>query len=286
MEAVVEAQRTGKAERKKVNTRNILFVVSGAFDGLAEIVRKRLAKGGMGFKSDVGLSSKEEIDLLKQVATRDLLNYGFESEFIGRLPVTVTLNDLDENSLYTILTNENCAVTLAKKREFKAYGIDLEFEDEALRLLAERAAVEKTGARGLLSVIEQALIKFEKRLPTVGVDRLLVTKELIEKPEEVLKQVIFDYAIKSFAEQFESQTGVKLSYHKKVLDRLSSEYDEGNGNLGDFLQDKMKDYLYGVKLLGVSKFEVTESILDDPGGALDRLIKEAYDKKENKKAGS
>jgi ATP-dependent protease Clp ATPase subunit len=232
------------------------------------------------------MTPQEEVDLLKQVATRDLLDYGFESEFIGRLPVTVTLNELDEESLYTILRNENCAVIQAKKREFQAYGIDLEFGEVALRLLAKRAAAEKTGARGLLSVIEQSLIKFEKRLPTAGVDKLRVTEKLIKDPVKVLNQVLFDHAVQSYAAEFEDQTGVKLSFHKSSLARLGREQQDSNINLREYLQEQLKDYIYGVKLLGVSEFEVTEAMLDDPGGILDRLIKASYDKKGSKKAGN
>ncbi len=286
MEAVIQAQRTGKAERKKVNTRNILFVVSGAFEGLAERVAKRIAKRGMGFKSDVGMTTREEIELLREATTKDLIDYGFESEFVGRLPVTVILNDLNEDSLYRILSNPNCGVIQVKKREFRAYGIDLEFEDEALRILARMAAAEKTGARGLLSAVERVLIKFEKRLPSVGAKKLKVTKELIEKQPEVIERIVFEHGLETFAKEFEEKTGVALTYHADTRRHLMQEARKKDGEILQFLQQKLKDFVYGVKLLGVSEFEVTPEILNDPGGTLDRLIKEAYDKKENKKAGS
>lgn len=283
MEAVMEAQRKGKAERKKVNTRNILFVVSGAFDGLAERIRKRIAHQGMGFKTEVGLTAQVETDILRQVSTRDLIDYGFELEFIGRLPVTVILNDLNKDSLYRILANPNCAVIQAKKREFRAYGIELNFEDEALRILAGRAAEEKTGARGLLSAVEQALIKFEKRLPTVGIKKLIVTKELVEKPQIVLQQLIFEHGIKSFADDFLEKTGVNLTYQPEAKKHLQKESSKRNIDVKAHLEKELKDYIYGVKLLGVSDFEVTPEILKNPPKVLDRLIKETYDKK---KAGS
>ncbi|TKJ40718.1 hypothetical protein CEE37_07065 [candidate division LCP-89 bacterium B3_LCP] len=279
MEAVVEAQRTGKATRKKVNTRNILFVVSGAFDGLIERIGKRISQQGMGFKSDVGLTSGEKTELLKQVATRDLIDYGFESEFIGRLPVTVTLNELNEESLYTILKNENCAVIQTKKREFRAYGIKLDFKDEALRLLAQQAALEKTGARGLLSAIERVLIKFEKKLPTVEVKDLLVTKELIEKPEKTLKEIVFEHILSKHSNTFKEQTGIELTYHRDARKKLSTIYDREGSGLDSHLQEALKDYFYGVKLMGISRLVVTRDVLNDPKGTLDRLIKEAYDKK-------
>ncbi len=279
MEAVVEAQRTGKAERKKVNTRNILFVVSGAFEGLSDRIRKRIAKRSMGFKSDIALSPEEESELLRKVATRDLLDYGFESEFIGRLPVTVTLSELDEESLYCILSNVNCAVIQAKKREFKAYGIELAFENGALRELAKRAAREKTGARGLLSAVEKVLIKFEKRLPTVGIKQLMVTEELMENPQQTLRNVIFDYALQSYAEEFEAKTGLTLKYHPEVRKQLYRASAKQGSDIRGKLEKKLKDYVYGVKLMGIDALEVTPEMLKDPGNVLDRMIKKVYDKK-------
>jgi endopeptidase Clp ATP-binding regulatory subunit ClpX len=279
MEAVMQAQRTGKAERKKVNTRNILFVVSGAFEGLTDIIKKRLAKRGMGFKSDVGTTPKSEIDLLRKVTTRDLIDYGFESEFIGRLPVTVILNPLDEESLYRILKNPNCAVIQAKKREFKAYGIDLEFEDDALKILAKRAAKEEIGARGLLSAVESVLMKFEKRLPSVGVKRLTVTRDLIEKPQNTLRHLLLEHALESYARDFEAMTGVKLTYHPEAVKHLKKTAARNDAQIKEYLEKKLKDYIYGVKLLSASTLEVTPEILKNPGNTLDRMIKQAYDKK-------
>jgi ATP-dependent Clp protease ATP-binding subunit ClpX len=279
MESVIQTQRTGKVERKKVNTRNILFVVSGAFDGLTERISKRLSQKGIGFKRDDITKGILDTDLLRQVSTRDLMDYGFESEFIGRLPVTVVLNELKEESLYSILKNPNCAVIQAKQREFKAYGIDLTFEDPALRTLAKRATLERTGARALLSVIEKILIKFEKRLPTLGVKELTVSQELIDDQATTLTRISFDHMLVSFTTDFMEKSGVALSYHPSARKQLYKEYTNNGEKMTEMVTEKLKDYIYGVKLLGVQEFEITLDILKDPTGMLDRLIKEAYDKK-------
>jgi endopeptidase Clp ATP-binding regulatory subunit ClpX len=282
MEAVMQTQRTGKAERRKINTRNILFVVSGAFDTLSERIGKRMAgKHGIGFKADERLSKREQANLLRQVTTRDLMDFGFESEFIGRLPVTVVLNELEEESLYRILSNANSAVIHAKKREFKAYGIELEFEDEALKLLAHQAASEGTGARSLLTAVERALVKFEKRLPTVGVKRLTVTKRLIEEPQPVMREVIFHHTLEKFAEDFQANSGVNLTFHPEVRQSLYASFADEKV-LAQTLTESLKDYLYGVKLLGVSELEVTEAIMADPAGVLDAMIKIAYENRAKK----
>ena len=167
MEAAMEAQRTGKVTRKKVNTKNILFVVSGAFNGLDEIILRRMKQQPMGFlrKEVDEKSALRDCDVVNEVRSEDLIKYGFESEFVGRLPVTVVLNELSVDDLYHIIKSPNSTIVQGKKRDFLAYGIEIEFEDRALRRIAEKAFEEKTGARGLVSVFERVLIKFEKKFP-------------------------------------------------------------------------------------------------------------------------
>ena len=155
IQAIENYRKTGKKEKRTVNTRNILFIVSGAFNHLEKIIQKRIQEKGMGFGASLK-SKKQTPKLLSQVRAEDLIAYGFESEFVGRLPVAVVLEELSEEDLYQILKNPNNPIIRSKKRDFKSYGIDILFEDEALRLLAQKACKEKTGARGLVSVVEKA----------------------------------------------------------------------------------------------------------------------------------
>ncbi len=189
IQAIEQYRKTGKREKRVVNTRNILFIVSGAFNGLTEIVKKRVKKQGIGFGAD--LSSKDEEDYyLKMVKSEDLIQYGFESEFVGRLPVVSVFEELTETDLYAILKNAKNPVINAKKADFRAYGIDIRFEDEALRLLAERAHEERTGARGLVSVLEKAILIFEKKLPSTDIRFFVVTPEVVQDPEGTLKAIL------------------------------------------------------------------------------------------------
>ncbi len=123
------------------------------------------------------------------MTAQDLVKYGFESEFIGRLPVIAVLEELTAEDLYEILKNPNNPIIISKKRDFRSYEIDIKFEDEALRLLAEQAAEERTGARGLVSVLEKALIQFEKRLPSTHIKEFLVTLEVVTNPEQELARL-------------------------------------------------------------------------------------------------
>jgi ATP-dependent Clp protease ATP-binding subunit ClpX len=189
MQAVEEYRRTGKREKRTVNTRNILFIMSGAFNDLAPMVRNRLQKQGIGFGATVQ-SKEDDYKFLKDTRAEDLITYGFESEFIGRLPVIAVLERLEIEDLYEILRNPNNPIILGKKDDFRAYGVDVKFTDEALRLLAEIAYQEKTGARGLVCAIERVLLPFEKKLPSTEIKYLVVTPEVVHHPEEELAKIL------------------------------------------------------------------------------------------------
>ncbi len=189
MEAVMEFQRTGKRERQKINTRHILFIVSGAFGGLDEIIKKRLNRQGMGFGAQIK-SKDEKTEYLRLTKAEDLIQYGFESEFIGRLPVVTVFENLEVEDLYHILCNPKGPIVSSKKKDFKAYGIDLQFEDDALRLIAENASRERTGARGLVSAVERVLLKFEHVLPSTAIRHLVVTSAMVNDPAAELRKLL------------------------------------------------------------------------------------------------
>jgi ATP-dependent Clp protease ATP-binding subunit ClpX len=189
IQAIEHYRRTGKKEKRTLNTRHILFIVSGAFNDLDKIVKERLSKKKIGFHGKM-TSKEEEKALLKQVTAEDLIKYGFESEFVGRLPVVAVLEELTAGDLYDILRNPNNPIITSKKRDFWSYRIVIEFEDEALRLLADLAAQEKIGARGLVSVIERVLIQFEKRLPSTDLKEFVVTPEVVQQPSEELARLL------------------------------------------------------------------------------------------------
>ena len=175
-----------KKRKLTINTKYILFVVSGAFHGLEEIIKKRLKKTSLGFLSEIEGRSDVKVNYLKFTTPEDLVAYGFEREFVGRLPVIAVCDPLTEDDLFEILANPNSAIVLNKKRDFKVYGIDLAFTDSALRACARLAYKEGTGARALLSVLEKTLVPFEKTLPSMSIDFFGVPEELIKDPKGYL----------------------------------------------------------------------------------------------------
>jgi ATP-dependent Clp protease ATP-binding subunit ClpX len=182
-------RKTGKREKRSVNTGNILFIMSGAFGDLAQIVKKRIAAQGIGFGATLK-TPEENNEIMNQAKAEDLIEFGFESEFVGRLPVRAVFERLTENDLFEILKNPSNPIILGKKLDFASYGIDIKFEDSSLRILAKNAFQENTGARGLVSAVEKALLVFEKKLPSSSIKKFPVTGTAVEDPEGTLKKML------------------------------------------------------------------------------------------------
>ncbi len=169
----------------QVDTANILFICGGAFSGLDKIILHRSSRSGIGFVADV--KSKDNADhlaeLLKEVEPEDLIKYGLIPEFVGRLPVVATLEELDEEALVEILVQPKNALTKQYQKLFEMEGVELELRDDALRAIASRAMARKTGARGLRTILENVLLDTMYDLPSmtnatkVVVDETVVTGE-------------------------------------------------------------------------------------------------------------
>jgi ATP-dependent Clp protease ATP-binding subunit ClpX len=171
----------------QVDTSNILFICGGAFAGLEKIVLNRTQKGGIGFTSEVrDVSTRPHgTDIFKEVEPEDLIKYGLIPEFVGRLPVVATLDELDEAALVKILTEPRNAVTKQFKRLFEMEGAELEFRPEALQAIAKKALKRKTGARGLRTILEQVLLDTMYELPSLEhVSKVVVDDAVIEGQAE------------------------------------------------------------------------------------------------------
>jgi endopeptidase Clp ATP-binding regulatory subunit ClpX len=189
MQEIERFRKTGKREKQSVNTKNVLFIMSGAFTDLVPIIQRRLTRQGIGFGARI-VSAQEQLDTLAHVKAQDLIEFGFESEFVGRLPVKAVFEHLTEEDLYQILKNPNNPIMLGKKLDFAAYGIAVKFEDAFLRRMAELAFAEGTGARGLVSVIEKALLDFEKALPSSAAIQFPVMLDVVTAPQPALDRLL------------------------------------------------------------------------------------------------
>jgi len=173
----------------QVDTTNILFICGGAFDGLDKIVRRRSEKGGIGFGAELKSTDEERSlsMLFKDVEPEDLIKFGLIPELIGRLPVMATLEELDEEALVTILTQPKNALVKQYQRLFSMEGVELETRPSALRVIAKQALARKTGARGLRSILERALLDTMYELPSMSdVVKVVVDEKVIEKGDKPL----------------------------------------------------------------------------------------------------
>jgi endopeptidase Clp ATP-binding regulatory subunit ClpX len=264
LEAIEHYRKTGKREKRTINTKNILFIMSGAFNGLEELIKKRLNQEGIGFGAEVR-SKDERAEYLNQVKAEDLIAFGFESEFIGRLPVTTVFERLEVDDLYAILKNPNNPIILGKKKDFKSYGIDIQFEDEALYELAVKAYEEKIGARGLVSAVEKVLIKFEKRLPSTDIRRFVVTQAVVGDPRRELERLLRDPSNPEMLEKFESLLSrEKMVLRESILGR-EAEFKKRYGIVFregriDLIVDRMIEKGYDVNTVSEEVVEIQQQV--------------------------
>jgi len=264
LEAIEHYRKTGKREKRTINTKNILFIMSGAFNGLEELIKKRLNREGIGFGAEIR-SKDEQAEHLKQVKAEDLIAYGFESEFIGRLPVTTVFEKLEAEDLYAILENPNNPIILGKKKDFKSYGIDIQFEEEALHALAVRAYEERTGARGLVSAVEKVLIKFEKRLPSTDIKKFVVTGALVEAPDRELERLLQDPSSPEMLEKFESLLSREKMALKESVQRREAEFKKRYGIVFregriDLIVNRMIEKGYDVNTVSEEVVEIQRQV--------------------------
>ncbi|MEK9943155.1 MAG: ATP-dependent Clp protease ATP-binding subunit ClpX, partial [Gammaproteobacteria bacterium] len=173
----------------QVDTRNVLFICGGAFAGLERVIQERSEKSGIGFGADIKSKTDDKYvsDFLNNLEPEDLVKYGLIPEFVGRMPVVATLKELDEQALVRILTEPKNALVKQYQKLFELEGVELEIRDDALRAIARRALARKTGARGLRSILEKALLETMFELPSMeNVTRVTVDANVIEEGSQPL----------------------------------------------------------------------------------------------------
>jgi len=289
MRAFMEFQKKGKVEKEIINTKHILFFVSGAFNQLEDVIKKRLQKNEIGFGAVIE-SKKSGVDYMKDCGASDLVEYGFEPEFIGRMPVRVVCYELSAEDLYNILQNSEGTIIKQYERAFKAYGIDVIFSDESLRIISEKAYEEKTGARALATICEKAMREFKFELPSSDVKGFIVTAEMVENPVGELKTLlanpnqnkrfIVHEIIKKYEKEFMHKHKIKLKFSEEAIELISEKAAAGETDAWLVCDRILKDYEYGLKLIerntGKSEFTITKAAIEDPSGTLDEWFKKYY----------
>ncbi len=175
-------RKNPQQEFLQVNTANILFIVGGAFSGLDKVIKARSEKGGIGFSAEVKAKddSKNVGQIFAEVEAEDLIKYGLIPEFVGRLPVVATLEELDEKALIQILTEPKNALIKQYQYLFDMEGAELEFRDDSLLAIAKKSMERKTGARGLRTIVENVLLDTMYELPSDGnISKVVIDESVI-----------------------------------------------------------------------------------------------------------
>jgi ATP-dependent Clp protease ATP-binding subunit ClpX len=288
IQAMMEMQRGRKAP-STINTKHILFIVSGAFDGLEKITRKRLRETAIGFAArDTHTEAPEEV--LAAAQTKDFIEFGFEPEFIGRLPVRVVCHPLNTDDLFQILKSSEGSIIRQYEQDFAAYGIEVLFSDEGLRRIAERASGEQTGARGLMTVCERVFREIKFELPSTSVKRFVVTPELVESPVAELKKILTDpkseerivarQVVDEFARRFFENHGLQIRFTEAAAEMLVSEALEKKQSVRDLCAARFKDFQFGLKLIiqnsGPQEFVIDRDAVEAPDKVLSDWVVASY----------
>lgn len=291
LQAAFEFQRKGKVKRETINTKHILFIVSGAFDQMLEIVRRRLRDSNIGFGGRLA-ENVRDADLLRKTQTEDFIKYGFEPEFVGRLPVRVVLDKLSVDDLYNILKQSEGSVVKQYESSFHAFGIDVIFSDDGLRAIAEKAAGENTGARGLLTVCERVLREFKFELPSSTVRQFVVTRELVEHPREELQRILKEPAYeqrelmrqctREFERKFEEKHKLRITFADDAVEEIVERARQSQKSVTELCRQLFKDYQFGLNLVknntGQTEFVIPKAALADPDKFLSEWVVASYRK--------
>jgi ATP-dependent Clp protease ATP-binding subunit ClpX len=186
------SKKYGQSETVTVDTKNILVIVGGSFTGIEDAIQQRIGQQGLGFGAEIGSRERKRAgELLASLETEDLTKYGLIPEFVGRLPVIATLNDLDEEALIQILTEPKNALVKQYQKLFQLEGVELEFHEEAIILVAQKAVENKSGARGLRTILETSMLEIMYSVPFLpNIEKCIITRAVIEgdgEPELVFK---------------------------------------------------------------------------------------------------
>lgn len=277
MEAMASFQKEGK--RKAINTRNILFIVGGAFPGLEEIIKKRMLRQRIGFKGD--LAERKDRDYLRYVRTEDFVEFGMLEEFVGRLPVRVTLEELYAEDFFKILKYSESSILKQHIADFATIGVNLRFTDDAVMEIAEKAMEEHTGARGLMTVCERLLADFKYEFPGKVEGELLIDREVVNDPKRALEMTMIRKPMEKFVEQFKGATQIELSFDDSAVEYVRAQVREKGTDPVRFCWERLNGCDRIVELMGKKELIVTRRLLENPMKELGEMMSKSLNAKPN-----
>jgi ATP-dependent Clp protease ATP-binding subunit ClpX len=304
MQAMMDFQRSGKPRPRTLNTRHILFIVSGAFDRLASSIKRRLQSSSIGFAAGsagaASASFEQESDYLQLAQSRDIIDYGMEPEFVGRLPVRVACQALTADDLERILLTSEGSILAQYRADFSGYGIDFEILAEAVREVARQAHKENTGARGLMTVLERVFRDFKFELPSTGIKSFRIDAATVAQPRETLLLLLRENAarqrdvlkgeVDAFAARFQEAHGFELVFDEGAIAALIEQSLASDKTIRAICEEAFRTFHHGLKLLardaGPRRFTITREVVANPEKAVsDWVLQSARRQFRNESAG-
>ncbi len=290
MRSVMEFQKSGKVEKEVINTRHILFIISGAFTGIENIIKKRMHQSRIGFNAEVASQKDDTAQYFEHVTPKDFIDFGFEPEFIGRLPVHVICTELDVDDLFHILKHSEGSIVRQYENAFKAYGINVLFSDSGLHQIAEKAIEQKTGARALMTVCEKVLRNYKYELPSTGVVEFVVTEKVVDNPEKELKKIIDDTdynrntvmreQVRRYEAMFYADHNLKITFDAEATEVICARASAEEKPITQVCDEILKSYQHGLNLIKQntreSSFTFPKEVVENPDPMLEEWIRESY----------
>ena len=290
IQALMDFQRGGRPRKRSINTRHILFIVSGAFDKLAEQVKRRVQSSQIGFAAAGRDQPASDSDFLRLAQSRDFIDYGMEPEFVGRVPVRVACRALTADDLEKILLTSEGSILQQYRADFSGYGIDFEISADAVHEIARQAHAEQTGARGLMTVLEHVLRDFKFELPSTAIKSFKIDAATVAQPQPVLRGLLKENAaqqrgvlkadVTAFASRFQKDHGFELVFEEEAIERLIELSLAADKTIRALCEEKFRDFQHGLKLIAREgeprHFTITREVIDAPDKVLSRWVVESF----------
>ncbi len=289
MQAMMELQR-GRSRKRTINTRHILFIVSGAFDKLTESIKRRLQSSQIGFAASGKERPDHDSEYLRHAQSRDIIDYGMEPEFVGRLPVRVACQALSPKDLEKILLTSEGSILEQYRADFSGYGIDFEMTSEAISEIARQAHRENTGARGLMTVLERVFRDFKFELPSTGVKAFKIDPDTIANPGDAVKALLRQNAerqksilraeVTAFADRFQAEHGFELVFDETAVTALIEQSLAEDKTIRALCEEKFRNFHHGLKLLvqdgEARRFAIDRAVVENPDKAISQWVVDRF----------
>lgn len=289
MRSVLSMGKASQKQKSTINTRHILFIVSGAFDKLAESIKRRLNHNAIGFSSASNGHQEDLSTYLPKANTADFIKYGFEPEFIGRLPIRVACEALKEEDLAQILRSSEGSILNQYKEDFRGYGIECTIAPDAIQEIAKRAAHEQTGARGLMTILESTFRHFKFELPSSPIRQFTLTADTVAEPKQALDTLLQSTSnteldlgddLKRFVETFRIENGIQLEFESSAITSLLELAKAQNKGVRVLCEDLFKNFAHGLKLVArnsqKTSFLITSNVIQNPEKELSQWIIQSF----------